>query len=129
MIGWTVVSISLLLLISADGLSLFAQQGLGRDNAATLLFALHLASWSYVLGLVGLLLGLAWWFVSRRRMQLTRGAVSGYAPVEPSFLRVEDPERETTTFQEYDDMAPAVPDLLFGQSDDRTKATRSTKVA
>ncbi len=57
-------SISLLLLVSAGGLEFFAQRTLGQTSVATLLLVLYLASWFYVLGLVGLLLSLVSWVVS-----------------------------------------------------------------
>src|SRR2546422_9174781 len=48
--GWVVGSASLLLLISA-GLELFVQQTLGHSSVGTVILALFLAFWSYVLGL------------------------------------------------------------------------------
>jgi hypothetical protein len=57
--GWGVGGASLLLLISA-GLELFVQQTLGHNSVATVILALFLALWSYVLGL-GVFLVLAMW--------------------------------------------------------------------
>jgi hypothetical protein len=72
---WGVGSASLLLLISA-GLELFVQQTLGHNSVATVLLALSLAFWSYVLGL-GILLSLAmWWLVEWRRVRVKRAAMS-----------------------------------------------------
>ena len=63
--GWIVGSASLLLLISA-GLELFVQQTLGHNSVATVILALLLAFWSYVLGL-GLLVVLSVYCLVRVR--------------------------------------------------------------
>jgi hypothetical protein len=83
--GWVVGSVSLLLLLSAAGLEFSAQQRLWQENVTAALLALYLASWSYVLGLVGLVLLSIWslvgWLRARvkqvarsRSSQLSRGA-------------------------------------------------------
>ncbi|MGH7230219.1 MAG: hypothetical protein ACREJU_02530 [Nitrospiraceae bacterium] len=123
---WVIGSVSLLLLFSAGGLALFARQGVGPATVATKLLALYLASWSYVLGLVGLFLSLAWWLVSRRRVRPTRVALNRYSPAEPR--RLEEPEPEGLQFFEHDP-APVVASRLSGQSNDRNKAISSTRVA
>jgi hypothetical protein len=53
--GWIVGSVSLALLVSAVALALFARQAHVQVSVATIILALYLASWSYVLGLGGLL--------------------------------------------------------------------------
>src|SRR5262245_19246267 len=87
---WVVGSISLSLLINAGALALFAQE-FGHDNLATVLLALHMASWSYVLGIVGLVLVSVWWFVGWLRAQVKR-ARSRYFPAEPRRRHLEKAE-------------------------------------
>ncbi len=60
-IGWVVGSVSLALLVSAVALALFARQTHGQVSAATIILALYLGSWSYILGLVGLFFLAVWW--------------------------------------------------------------------
>jgi len=118
--AWVVVS--LLLLISA-GLPLFARQALGQVSVATILLALYLATWSYLLGLVGLLFLSVRCLVNWRRVRLTRTTMS------PRSEGLEEPEPEGSQFLEHDDMSPIVPSRLSRHSDDRNKVTSSTRVA
>ena len=126
--GWVIGSVAVLLLLSAGGLALLAQQAREEANVVTVLLALYLASWSYVLGLVGLFLSLAWWLVSWRRVRLTRTAMSRYSHVEPRRRDLEKPEMERTQFLQQG-VAYAVPSRSSRQSDDRNKASTSARVA
>ena len=126
--GWVVGSVSLLLLISAGGLELFAQQTLGQTSVATILLTLFLAFWSYVLGLVGLLFLSVRWLVSWRRVRVKRGAMSRYAPVEPRSRYLEKPELGDLQFIQQG-VAPVVPSRSSRESDDRNKATSPSRVA
>ena len=87
-IGWVIGSVSLVLIISA-GLALAAQQVLGQEvseaSVAALLLTLYLASWLYVLGIVGLVLLSVWWLVGWRRVWVTRAVMSRYSQA-PQFL-------------------------------------------
>ena len=121
--AWIIGSVSLLLFIGADGLALFAQQGLGQENVVTLLLALHLASWLYVLGIIGLILLPVWWFVSWWRTQAT---VNRFSPTERKRWHPETPELEGPQFLQRD-AAPVVTDRFPRQSDDRI--TSSARVA
>ena len=125
--GWIIGSASLLLLISA-GLELFVQQTLGHNSVATILLALYLATWSYLLGLVGLL------FLSVRRLlrwrsvRIQRAVMSQYSPAEPTSRYLEQPElRDPQYFQQ--GVAPVVPSRSSRESDDRNKATSPSRVA
>jgi hypothetical protein len=127
--GWVSGSAAVLLLLCAGGLTLLAQQAQEQTNVVTGLLALYLASWSYVLGLVGLFLSVAWWLVNWRRVRLTRTTTSRYSPAEPRRRHLERPEMEGPQFPQQD-VAPAVPSRLSGQSDDRSKAASpSSRVA
>jgi hypothetical protein len=89
-IGWVVGIASLLLLISA-GLELFVQQTLGHNSVATVLLALFLGFWSYVLGL-GLLLFLSvWWLWKWRSLRIQQAVMREHPPAEPSRRPVENP--------------------------------------
>ena len=89
--GWVVGGASLLLLLSA-GLELFVQQTLGYHSVATVILALYLAFWSYVLGLGVLLFLAVWWLVEWRRVRVKRAAMSSYASAEPRSQHLEKPE-------------------------------------
>ena len=121
--GWVAGITSLLLLISAGGLELFAQQTLGQTSVATILLTLFLAFWSYVLGIVGLVLSVVWWLHVRGK----RAAMSGYASAEPRSRRLEKPELEAQ-FLEHG-VAPVVPSRSSRESDDRNKAASPSRVA
>jgi hypothetical protein len=54
-----------LLLSLSIGLELFVLQAHGTIAITTLLLALYLAAWSYVLGLAGVALLSVWWMVGR----------------------------------------------------------------
>ena len=108
--GWVVGSVSLLLLISA-GLELFVQQTLGHNSVATIILALFLAFWSYVLGLVGLLFLSVRWLVSWRRLWVKPAAMSRYSPAESRSRRLEKLELRDHQFIEKG-MAPVVPSTV-----------------
>jgi hypothetical protein len=125
--GWVAGIASLLLLISA-GLELFVQQTLGHSSVATVLLALFLGFWSYVLGL-GLLLFLSVrWLVRWRRVRVTRAATSRYAPAAPRSRRLEKPELESPiSFQQ--GVAPVVPSRSPKESVDENEPNNLTRVA
>ena len=126
--GWVAGITSLLLLISAGGLELFAQQTLGQVSVATLLLTLFLAFWSYVLGLVGLLFLSVRWLVSWRRVQVRRAGMNRYSPAEPRSRRLEQPELGSPQFLQQG-MATVVPTRSSTESVDRNKATSPSRVA
>ena len=80
---WVLGSASMLLLIGSAGLVFFAQQAMGQVSMATILPALHLASWSYVLGLVGLVLFSVCWLVGWVRVRVKQVVMSRYVPALP----------------------------------------------
>ena len=126
--GWIVGSVSLVLLVSAVGPALFARQALGQVSVATIILALYLASWSYVLGLVGLLFLSVRWLVSWRRLWMKPAAMSRYSPAESRSRRLEKLELRDHQFIEKG-MAPVVPSRSSRENDDRNKATSPSKVA
>ena len=125
--GLVVGSASLLLLISA-GLELFVQQTFGHDSVATVLLALSLAFWSYVLGLGVLLFLAVRWLVEWRRVRVKRAAMSRDAPAGPRSRRLEKPEMEgPLSFQQ--GVAPVVPSRSSRDSDDGNETNNRTRVA
>jgi len=119
---------ALVLLLSAGGLTLVAQHAREQGNVTGVLLALHLAFWSYVLGIAGLVLVPMVRLIGRFHMPVKRQSMSRYASVEPRRENVEQPEIEATSSLQRD-VAPVVRDSVFHQRDDRYKATSSTKVA
>lgn len=126
--GWFVGSVSLLLLISAGGLEFFARHVLGQANVATLLLALFLAFWSYVLGIAGLLFLSVWWLVGWLRVGVQPVAMNRYASAELRSRRLEEPEPKNPQFL-HQSVAPVVSSRLTMESDDRNKATSPSRVA
>ena len=125
--GWVAGIASLLLFISA-GLELFVQQTLGHNSVATVLQALYLAFWSYVLGLGVLLFLAVQWLVEWRRVRVKRAAMSRDAHAGPRSRRLEKPEMEgPLSFQQ--GVAPVVPSRSSRDSDDGNKTTNRTRVA
>ena len=83
---------AVLLLLSADALALFAKQGLEQDNVAIRLLVLYVASWSYALGIVGVVSSLVWWLVEWRGGQAAQTALKPYFHAEPRRRYFEEPE-------------------------------------
>src|SRR5262245_609717 len=73
---WMVGSVSLLFLFSA-GLEFFVRETFRQLSIATVLLALSLASWSFVLGLGFLFVFLVWWFVKWRHGRVNLQIMSG----------------------------------------------------
>ena len=59
-IKWS-ASIPLVLLFSAGSFLVLAQIAVGQDNAPAVLLDLYLATWSYILAVVGVALLTGWW--------------------------------------------------------------------
>ena len=64
---WSTGIVGGLLLISL-GLELLAHQVFGRTDLGTLLWALYLSFWSFILGTTGLLLLIIRWLIAWRRV-------------------------------------------------------------
>lgn len=122
--GWVVGSASLLFLLSA-GLELFAQQTLMHNSMATVILALYLAFWSYVLGL-GVLLVLAMWcLVQWRRVGVNRAAISSDSSAGPRSQHLETPELRDLQ----QGVAAVVPSRSSRVSDDGNERNNQTRVA
>ena len=125
---WIIGSAVALLLISAGGLALLAQHAPEQANVATLLLAIYLGFWSYVLGLIGLFLSLAWWLVSRRRLWVTQSAMSRYSPAEPRRRHLVTPEPEHSHFLQQE-VAPVASSRSSMEVEDKDQSNSRTRVA
>ncbi len=90
---WVIGSAAVLLLLSG-GLALLAQHARDQANVVTALLALHLASWSYVVSIVGLLLLPVLELVGLWRMRVKQAAIRRYSSAEPRHRRLETPKLE-----------------------------------
>ncbi|HET7058136.1 MAG TPA: hypothetical protein VFI05_05345 [Nitrospiraceae bacterium] len=80
---WVVGSAAVLFLLSAGGLTLLAQYTREQANVVAELLALYLASWSYVLGIIGLLLLPVLELIDWLRMRVKRAVIRRYSSAEP----------------------------------------------
>ena len=126
--GWVVGSASLLLLLSA-GLELFVQQTLGHNSVATVILALFLALWSYVLSLGVLLVLALWWLVEWRRVRVNRAATSRNSTARSRSGHLEQPELRAPQYHLQQGVAPVVPSRSSRDSDVGNKTNNRTKVA
>ena len=125
--GWVVGGASLLLFLSAD-LELFVQQTLGHNDVATVILALLLALWSYVLGLGVFLVLAVWCLVEWRRVRVKRAAMSSDASAGPRSRHLEQPElRAPQSLQQ--GVAPVAPSRSSRESADGNETTNRTRVA
>ena len=92
-IGWRAGAVGILLLISA-GLELLAHQVFGQTDVDTLLWALSLGLWTYILGFSGFLILLVQWLVSRRRVGAVRTAMNQSPWTQPKRRGFEEHELE-----------------------------------
>lgn len=71
-IGWLTGIVGGLLVISL-GLELLAHQVFGKTDMGTLLWALYLGSWIFILGTIGFLVLAVRWLMEWRRVRASRG--------------------------------------------------------
>jgi hypothetical protein len=94
---WMIGSVSVLFLIGV-GLELFVWQAFRQVSFATILLALSLASWSYVLGLGGLIFFSVWWLMKLWRVVTKRAALSRYSLVGSSSRHLEKAELQDSQY-------------------------------
>jgi hypothetical protein len=90
-IGWPTGIVGGLLLTSL-GLELLAHQVFGQTDVGTLLWALYLGFWSFVLGTAGYLLLAAQWLVEWRRDQTSSATMNRASSYESTSSSVEKSE-------------------------------------
>jgi hypothetical protein len=84
--GWLLGSAIVLLFLSA-GLTLWGKRAMGHTSMANVLLLFYFASWSYVVGLLGLVLPPVWWLL----FGMTRHAMRR-TPAEGDHRRLEELE-------------------------------------
>jgi len=89
-IGWPTAIVGGLLLISL-GLELLARQVFGQTDVGTLLWALYLGFWGFVLSTTGLLLLVIRWLILWQRARADRVAMHRETSREPNSRRTEKP--------------------------------------
>jgi hypothetical protein len=122
-IGWLVSIIGALLLISA-GLELLAHQVFGQIDVDTLLWALYLGFWTYVLGFAGFLILSVRWLVDWRRVGTSRMAMNQLPFTESKRRRLEKPELEGPPQILEQAVAPVVPGRSSWDCNDGNEASR-----
>jgi hypothetical protein len=125
---WMIGSGALLLLLSAGGLTLLAQHAREESNVVTGLLALNLAFWSYVLGIVGLVVLPVLKFIEWLRMRVKRAAMSRYSSAEPRRRHLAKPEPENSHFLRQE-VAPVAPSRSSMESKDKDRPNRCIRVA
>jgi hypothetical protein len=125
---WVIGSGALLLLLSAGGLTLLARHAREESNVVTGLLALNVAFWSYVLGIVGLVLLPVLTFIEWWRMRVKRAAMSRYSCAEPRRRHVAKPEPGHSHFLRQE-IAPVAPRRSSMESEDKDRSNRCIRVA
>jgi hypothetical protein len=87
---WPTGIVGGLLLISL-GLELLAHQVFGQTDLGTLLWALYLSFWSFVLGTTGFLFLITRWLIAWRRVRADRVVMHRDGSTEPKDCRSEKP--------------------------------------
>jgi len=126
--GLIIAGVAMVFLLSAGGLTVAAQHAGEQGHVTGVLLALHLAFWSYALGIAGLALVPMLRLIDRFRMPVKRQFMSRCCSVGPGRRNVERPEIEGTPSLQRD-VSPVALNSVSRQSDDRYKATSSTRVA
>ena len=91
--GWPAGIVGGLLFISL-GLQLLAHQVFGQTDVDTLLWALSLGFWSFVLGTTGFLLLAVRWLVEWRRFRVNPVTMNRLSSTESKSSHIEKPELE-----------------------------------
>jgi hypothetical protein len=88
-----VVATAAALVLIGGALNVFVFETLGSFDAASVILALYVASWAFVLGDIGIILSALWYFMSRRVVPAERRSAQVEAS-EPGRIRL-DPSRLT----------------------------------
>jgi|SRR6185437_11832665 len=127
-IWWLTGIVGGLLLISL-GLELLARQVFGQTDVGTLLWALYLGFWSFVLGTTGFLLLAAQWLIEWRHLRAGPVAMNQLSFVESKSSHFEKPELEAV----FSILRQSLTSVVHGRPSlechDRNEAGDKTKVA
>ncbi len=127
-IGWRAGAVGILLLISA-GLELLAHQVFGQTDVDTLLWALSLGFWTYILGFSGFLILSVQWFVRRRRVGTSQTAMNQSSCTQPKHRRFEEHELKGLPHILEQGMTPVDPGRSSWNDNDENEANSQTGVA
>lgn len=127
-LGWPTGIVGGLLLISL-GLELLAHQVFGQTDVGTLLWALYLGFWSFVLGTIGFLLLAVRWLVEWRRIQTSLAIMNRLSLTESKSSRFERPELEALFPALQQSMTSVAPGHPSWECHDQNEANDQTKVA
>ena len=126
---WAVAGVSLLLLIIAGGLALFAQRALGPDDWTAALLAFYLASWSYVVGMAILAILLLWELIGWLRVYMKQAVMSRISAAEPRHRPFEKSALRDPQYSQWGVALPTAPNRLSGESHDGKETHSLTRVA
>ena len=87
--AWIIGTAGAFLLISA-GLEFFVRQTVDQTSFPTILELLYVAFWSYVVGVVLLIVAPGWLFISWMRAWVKQHAVNTHTQIEPRGRRFDD---------------------------------------
>ncbi len=127
-VGWPIGIVGGLLLISL-GLELLAQQTFGQTDVGTLLWALYVGFWSFVLGTTGFLLLAAWWLIEWRRIRANTLAMNRLPSTESTSRHFEKSELDALFPALQQSMTSVVPGRPPWECHDQNEAGDQTKVA
>jgi len=126
---WAVAGVSLLLLIIAGELALFAQRALGPDDWTAALLAFYLASWSYVVGMAILAILLLWELIGWLCMHMKQAVMSRISAAEPRHRPFEKSALRDPQYSQWGMAPPTAPSRSSGESDNGKETHSLTKVA
>ena len=126
-IGWLAGTVGTLLLTSA-GLELLAHQMFGQTDVDTLLWALYLGFWTYVLSIVGFLILSIRWLMDWRLVRANRVAMNRLFPTESKRRHLEKLEQEHPQFLQ-EGVASVTPSRSFGDVTARNDTNNLNRVA
>ncbi|MCS6304259.1 MAG: hypothetical protein H8K07_11425 [Nitrospira sp.] len=127
-IGWPTGIVGGLLLVSF-GLELLARQVFGQTDVATLLWALYVGFWTFVLGTTGFLLLATQWVIEWRHLRAGPAAMNQLFSVESKSSRFEKPELEAVFPIRQQSMTSVIHGRSSLEGHDRNEVGDRTKVA
>lgn len=126
--GWPTSIVGGLLFISL-GLELLARQAFGRTDVGTLLWALYLGFWTFVLGTTGFLLLAVEWWVKWRHARTSPVVKNRLSSIESMSGRFEKTELEAPVPALQQSTASVASSRPSWECHDQNEAGAQTKVA
>ncbi len=126
--GWLTGIVGGLLLVSL-GLEFFSHQVFGQTDVSTMLWALYLGFWSFVLDTTGFLFLAVQWLVEWRRVQTNPGTMNRLSSTESMSSHIEKTELETVFPTLQHGVTSVVPGRPLLERHDRTELDGQLRVA